>query len=386
MIRAYKMRAYPTKGQEGRANRMLRVHCDIYNACLQERIGAYRRAGVSVTFGMQSAQLKAVREVYPVAAEFSFSAEQRTVRRVDRAFQAFFDRCKRGETPGFPRFKPWQRFNTAEHTAGDGAKWCPTGGCWARAYFQGVGHVKVSEHTRIHGKVKTLALVRDGRRWYVVVTAEQATEPLEPTGRAVGVDVGIARFLTTSDGEIVDNPRYLSASQAELADLQQRYAATNRQSKNLRRAIGKLHRKIRHQRLDFHHQTARRLVDNYDAVAVEDLNVRGMSKRAAPKSNPDSPGQFLPNGGSAKSGLNRSIADVGWAQFTAILRAKAERAERVVIGVNPAHTSIRCHACQTVCVRPKQSTVVCPEHGSIDADLNGAINILGRGMASRDAA
>jgi putative transposase len=386
MNRAYKMRAYPTAGQVAKANRMLRVHCDIYNACLNERIAAYKMSRVSVPYGMQSAQLKAVREVYPAAAEFSFSAEQRTVRRVDRAFQAFFDRIKRGDTPGFPRYKPWQRFNTVDHTAGDGAKWVPTEGRWARAYFQGVGHVKVSEHTHIQGKVKTLSLVRDGRKWFVVVVADQEIEPLAPTGQSVGVDVGIARFLTTSDGEVVRNRRFLAAALDELADLQQRYAATGRRSKNLKRAIGKLHRKIRNQRLDFHHQTARRLVDQYDLIAVEDLNVKGMSKRAAPKPDPVTPASYLPNGGAAKSGLNRNINDVGWAQFTTILYAKAERAGREVVKVNPAHTSIRCHACQATCRRPEQATVVCPTHGPIDADINGAINILGRGMASRAAA
>ena len=160
------MRAYPTTGQQQRATRMLGVHCDIYNACLEERIKAYKMCGVSVSYTMQSAQLCDVRAVDPRAAKYSFSAEQRTVKRVDRTFKAFFARCKRGDTPGFPRFKPWQRFDTVEHTHGDGSKWVPTEGRWARAYFQGVGHLNVDEHTAIVGKVKTLSLVRDGRKWF----------------------------------------------------------------------------------------------------------------------------------------------------------------------------------------------------------------------------
>lgn len=269
------MRAYPTKGQEQRATRMLRVHCDIYNACLEERIKAWKMSGVSVTYGMQSAQLSDVRAVDCRAAEFGFSAEQRTVKRVDRAFKAYFDRCKRGDTPGLPRFKGWRRFDTVDHTAGDGSKWHPTEGRWAKAYYQ---------------------------------------------------------------------------------------------------------------RLDFHHQTARRLVNGYNVIVLEDLNVKNMSKRAKPKPDPDNPGAFLPNGGSAKSGLNRSISDVGWSQFRTILNLKAASAGRRVEFVNPAHTSIRCNVCQATCLRPEQSVVICPEHGPIDADLNGAINILGRGLASSAAA
>ena len=165
-----------------------------------------------------------------------------------------------------------------------------------------------------------------------------------------------------------------------------RYAASGKRSKNLRRAIAKLHRKIKNQRLDFHHQTARGLVNEYDVIALEDLNVKGMSKRAKAKPDTDNPGVFLPNGANAKTGLNRSIADVGWAQFRTILEGKAASAGRRVEFVNPAYTSIRCNACQATCTRPTQGTVICPQHGPIDADLNGARNIYGRGMASRAAA
>ena len=352
------MRAYLTRGQEARANRMLRVHCDIYNACLEERIKAWRMNGISVNYGMQSAQLPAVRQIDPRVAEFSASAEQRTVRRVDRTFKAFFDRCKRGETPGFPRYRSWRRFDTVDHTAGDGSKWTPTEGRWARAYFQGVGHIKVGEHTRVVGTVKQISLVRDGRRWFVVAVATSEVKPLASTGLTVGIDVGIARFATTSDGEIIDNPRFLGRGAAELADLQRR-KALNPTSKNLKRKIGKLHRRVKNQRREFHHQTARRLVDTYDTLAIEDLKVQRMSR----------------------------ITDVGWAQFRTILTAKAENAGRVVIAVNPAYTSIDCHRCGRRCTRPQQDTVVCPTCGSCDADLNGAHNIHKRaGLGSQVAA
>lgn len=372
------MRAYPTRGQETRANQMLRAHCDIYNACLEERIKAYRMNAVSITYAMQSAQLKAVREVDPRCAEFSFSAEQRTVKRVDRAFKAFFERCKRGETPGFPRFKSWRRFNTADHTAGDGSKWTPTDGRWARAYFQGVGQIKVSEHTPITGTVKQLSLVRDGRKWFVIAVATSEATPLPSTGRTIGVDVGINRFAVTSDGEMIANPRFADNVSEELAELQRRLAALGGRSKNLRRQIAKLHRKTKNRRHDFHHQTARRLVNACDTIAVEGLNVKNMSKRAKPRPDTTNPGTWLPNGAAAKTGLNRSIADAGWAQFRTILTAKAESAGRVVIAVNPAYTSIRCHICQTTCTRPTTPTVICPTHGPIDADINGARNVLTR--------
>lgn len=385
-MKTYKFRAYPTDGQINRATRMLRIHCDMYNACVEERIRAYKQCGVSVSFVSQCAQLPYIRAADPVIAEFSAAAQQRTVKRVDRAFQAFFRRCRNDETPGFPRFKPHQRFNTVVHTVGSGARWAQTEGKWARAYFKGVGHIKANEHREVVGKIKTLSLTRDKRKWYVIIVVEDEPEVLEPTGRTVGVDVGIARFLTTSDGEIVGNPRFAKSAADELAELQRRLAARGGRSKNLRRKIAKLHRKVRNQRHDFHHQTARRLVDSCDTIVVEDLKVANMNRRAKPKPDPDKPGAWLPNGAAAKTGLNRSIADVGWASFRTILTVKAENAGRKIIAVNPAHTSIRCHVCQVTCTRPEQSVVVCPEHGSFDADLNGAINILGRGLASSNTA
>jgi putative transposase len=196
--------------------------------------------------------------------------------------------------------------------------------------------------------------------------------------------VGVARFLTTSDGEVVANPRFLDAAQARIADLQRRKHCTRPGSGNrqrLRRALAKEQRKLRNQRRDFHHKTARGLVDTCDILALEQLRVAAMTASAA--GTVQHPGRNV----AAKAGLNRSILDAGWGQFTSILVAKAASAGRQVIFVNPSSTSIACHICGTRCTRPRQEIVVCPTHGELDADLNGARNIatragLGSGQAS----
>lgn len=390
MKRAYKMRAYPTKQQACRSNALLAVHCELYNAALQERRDAWSMAKESISFYTQSAQLSDVRLARPDVALGSASAQQRTLLRLDRSFQAFFRRVKAGETAGYPRFKSRHRFDTVDHTNGNGSKWTPTEGRWAKAYFKGVGTLKVSEHTRVEGQVTQVSLKREnnGRRWYVVVIAEQPPISLEPTGNSVGVDVGIARFLTTSDGQVVGNPRFSKIASGEMADLQQRLAKCKRgsgNSKRLRRRIAKLHRKTKNRRLDFHHKTSRELVNDNDFIAVENLNIQAMSKRAKPRPDSENPGEWLPNGGAAKTGLNRSIADVGWAQFISLLLSKAECAERVVVKVDPAYTSINCHQCNTRCTRPRQDTVICPTCGPMDADINGARNILRAGLGSHES-
>ena len=392
MRRAYKFRAYPTRPQEGRAVALLRDHCDLYNAALEERREAWRKRKVSVSYGTQSAQLKEIRRADPDGqGRHSFTAQQQTLRRLSTVFQGFFGRVKAGAKAGYPRFKPYQRFSQVMFVSGDGSKWEPSGG-GKRAYatFQAVGRVKVKQHREVCGTVKTLAVKREGRRWYVIVTAETEPVPLPGTGREAGVDVGVARFLTTSDGEVVGNPRFLTGSAQVIAGLQRRMARAKPGSGNrrrLRRALAKAHRKVGNQRRDFHHKTARALVDQCDAIALEDLNTAGMTRRPVPRPAPEKPGTFLPNQAAAKAGLNKSILDAGWAQFASILAAKAESAGRRAVFVNPAGTSINCHQCGRRCERPVQKTVVCPEHGAMDADVNGARNIYTRaGLGSGQAA
>jgi putative transposase len=388
--RAYKLRAYPTRPQERRAVRLLADHCELYNAALAERREAWRMRKVSVSYGDQSAQLKAIRAADPDGqGRHSFTAQQQTLRRLNTVFAAYLRRARdakgKQRRVGYPRFKPYQRFDQVLFVAGDGARWNPAdAGRWAHASFQAVGGVKVGQHRPVLGRVRTLQLKREGRRWYVIVVTETGAVPLPSTGRSVGVDVGVARFLTTSDGEVVANPRFLDGAQERIADLQRRKQRARPGSGNrqrLRRALAKEWRKLRNKRRDFHHKTARGLVDTCDTLALEDLRVAAMTASAA--GTVEDPGRNV----AAKAGLNRSILDAGWTQFTSILVAKAESAGRRVVFVHPASTSVDCNACGTICIRPRQDIVVCPSHGELDADRNGARNIaaragLGSGQAS----
>src|SRR6185437_7821851 len=121
--RAYKFRAYPTQPQEGRAARLLADHCDLYNAALEERREAWRMRRVSISYGTQSAQLKDIRRADPDGqGRHSFTAQQQTLRRLNTVFAAFYARAKKSQA-GYPRFKPWSRFNQVRFVAGDGAKW-----------------------------------------------------------------------------------------------------------------------------------------------------------------------------------------------------------------------------------------------------------------------
>jgi putative transposase len=384
MRRAYKFRAYPTRRQEQRARALLDAHRHLYNAALEERRAAWRH-GVTIRYGDQSAQLTEIRRADPSGqGRWSFTSQQQTLRRLDRVFQGFFQRVRAGHKAGYPRFKTATRWSSVDFVDGDGARWRDPEGRWAAARFQGVGQVKVKAHRPVVGRVKTLRLKCEARRWYVIVVAEQQPLPLPATGREIGLDVGVARFAATSDGQVVANPRFLAAIAGELVAAQRGVTRCRPGSGNRRRArrkLAKLHRTLASQRRDFHHQTARRLIDTCDVIAVEDLAITNMTRSAS--GTVQAPGRNV----AAKAGLNRSILDAGWGQFLAILLAKAEGAGRRVVKVNPRDTSIICCLCGARCARPRQDTVVCPVHGGMDADLNGACNILTRaGLGSGRAA
>ncbi|MGW4561566.1 RNA-guided endonuclease InsQ/TnpB family protein [Streptomyces sp. NPDC004561] len=396
MIRAYKFLMRPTVGQQGALAEMLRDHCSLYNGALQERRDAYRHSSkTSIKYGQQSAQLKDIRSFDPERqGRWSFSSQQTTLRRLDKAFAAFFGRVKAGEAPGYPRFRSGKRFDIVDFPKdGDGCRWDATPhDPVTRVRLQGVGHVRVHQHRPVVGKVKTISVKREGRRWYVILTAEQTQpERLATTGSVVGVDMGIANFLADSNGEFVPNPRHGARAAARLEAAQQALSRCKRGSKRRRKAVervARLHRKVRRQRLDHAHKTALGLIREHDFIAHEDLKIRNMSKSPAPKPDPDQPGNWLPNGATAKAGLNRSIADAGWGVFLAILAAKAEGAGRQVIAVDPRNTSRRCPECRHTAKenRPTQEQFHCVSCGhNAHADTVAAINVLRAGLVRRNA-
>ena len=393
MIRAYKFLLRPTKSQAAALTDMLRDHCSLYNGALQERRDAYRHASkTTVRYGDQSAQLKEIRAFDPERqGRWSFSSQQATLRRLDKAFAAFFKRVKAGLTPGYPRFKGVGHFDTVTFPKdGDGCRWDSTPhDRQTRVRLQGVGHIRVHQHRPVQGRIKTISVKREGIRWYVVLACDEVpAESLPSTGAIVGIDMGVAHFLTTSGGEHVANPRFLKAMADELAEAQRHLATfpkrTRQRTKRHRaaaRKVAKLHARIRRQRADFHHKPALALVQEHDVIAHERLNTAGMTRAPAPKADPEQPGGFLPNGAAAKAGLNSSILDAGWAQFLGILANKAESAGRHVIPVDARNTSRTCPDCGHVAKenRPTQARFQCTACGyTANADHVGATNVLKR--------
>lgn len=366
----------------------------LYNAALEERRAAYRRRGLAVRYSDQSAQLRDIRTADPNGqGRWSAGSQQQTLRRLDRAFQAFLRRDVSGRRPGYPRFKGRGWFDTVDWPAlKNGARWDSISHeTITRVYLIGIGHVRVHVHRAVHGVVKMISVKREGRRWYVVLSCDAVpAKPQPATGRAVGIDMGLASFLTTSDGSHIPNARTAETTAGRLAAAQRALGRCQRASKRrrkIRARVAAIHRKTRRQRLDHAHKITLALVKSYDLIACEDLRIANMTRRAAPR--PLGDGKFAPNGAAAKTSLNRGILDAGWGVFLRILAYKAESAGRVLIAVNPAGTSRTCPLCGHCSAgnRVTQAEFRCQAcHHAAHADVNAAINILRAGLARREAA
>ncbi|WP_307832448.1 transposase [Planomonospora sp. ID91781] len=391
MRRSLKFLLRPTARQAAALAACLEDHRQLYNAALEHRRTAYRKAGVTVRYGDQSADLKHVRADDPGGqGRWSFSSQQATLRRLDKAFAAFFDRVKAGRTPGFPRFKGRGRFGTVTWPKdGDGCRWDsqPEHPTATFVRLQGVGHVRVHRHRPVKGRVKTISVQREGNRWFVVLSCDEVpAQPLPATGAAAGIDLGVASLVTTSGGGHTGNPRHLAASADRLAAAQRDLARKQRGSRRRRKAaarVAALHAQVRRQRLDHIHKTALALVRDYDLIVHEALKVANMTRSASGTA--EQPGR----GVAAKSGLNRSILDAGWGVFLTVLAYKAESTGRELIAVEPRNTSRTCARCGHCAKenRLTQAAFACTACGhAAHADVNAAINILRAGLALREAA
>jgi putative transposase len=375
---AYNFRLYPTRKQQERLQWTLDRARELYNAALQERRDAYRMVGKSITYYDQANQLPEIKQDREEYQDIHSQVLQDVLRKVDKAFKAFFARCKRGDTPGFPRYKGKGHFDSFTY---------PQAGFSfthdSRVHLSKIGSIKVKLHREIKGTIKTCTIKREGDCWYVVFACEGEDEPLERNEDAVGIDLGLLHFATLSDGSTIENPRYLRKAEKKLARLQQALARKKRGSQRRKKAgrlVGKAHRKVANQRRDFLHKASRKLVNAYGVIVFEELQPANMSKR--PKPRQDENGTYLPNGAAGKSGLNKSIVDAGWAMFQQFCTYKAANAGRKVLFVNPRYTSQVCSGCGTVKKKEVSERWHSCECGcELDRDLNAALNILALGRS-----
>ena len=365
--KTYQFRIYPTHKQVNRLDEWLGLCCELYNAALDERKSAYRMAGVSLSYEHQCAELPECKEVRPELCEVPSQVLQDVVKRVDLAFDAFFQRVEQGQKPGYPRFK--SRFRYASLTFkqhGNSFQLLPSSQKHrATLVLAKLGHVKMVLHRAIKGTPKTAIVKRTPTgKWFVSISVELEEEltaqPLLHTPEAVGIDVGLKTFAYLSTGEEIANPRFFRTEEVALTRAQRKHSKAPKGSKQRakkRKVVARVHERIGNRRKNFLEQEVCKLIKRFGLLAVEALVVRTMMRN--PK-------------------LAKSIADVSWSQFFARLQAKAEEAGRQVVRVNPAYTSQTCSACGHRQPMPLSVRVYeCPHCGlMLDRDHNASKNIL----------
>src|SRR5215470_11700357 len=250
---------------------MLADFCQLYNAGLEQRIAAYRRGRISVSYKMQADELKGVRCAAPELARWSFSVQQQVLRRLDKTYKAFFARGK-----GFPRFRARARYHAADFRVGDGLTLRKSG----KLGFVGVsGEVKVRWHRQLPSAPKSAILTRQADKWYIVFHVEVA--PVERAGPdSVGVDFGLSNLIALSNRETVERPRWVTRAERELRRRQRQLARCKRSSKTRSKrkaALAKFQGRVAAKRRDHLHKVARNLVTRFGRIGIEDLNIKGLA-------------------------------------------------------------------------------------------------------------
>jgi putative transposase len=316
-----------------------------YNETLALRKNAWESEKKSISLYASQIELTKWKVDKPELNEVFSQVLQNAQLRVDLAFKAFWRRCKTGENPGFPRFKGIGWYDSVTYPQ-SGFRLHPDG-----VYLSKIDRVKIVLHRPIQGTIKTCTVKRTPTgKWFVYFSCEvEKPEPLPKTDKIVGIDLGLITYIQCSDGSKIDKPRFFKEEQKAIA--------------KHKRVLALIHERIKNKREDFCHKASKKLIDKYDFIAHEDLNVKNLIEK---KEN------------------SKNISDAAWSTLIQFLTYKAENAGRTVIAVDPRGTSQRCSQCGAVVSKDLTVRVHhCPHCGfKTGRDLNSALEILRLGLES----
>jgi putative transposase len=365
MRKTFKYRLYPTRAQETILDAQLDECRWLYNHFLEVRKTSYEATQTAPGLYDQQKTIPALKVQRPSLGDVHSQVLQNVAVRIDLAFKAFFRRTKAGDVPGYPRFRGKFRYDSMTFPQ------CPSG-CSVdgdQLVLSKVGTIRVVLHRPLEGTPKTCTLRRSSTgKWYVSFSCEvPEPTPLPANALKVGIDVGLTTFATLSpgpNGEPINNPRFFRTDEKELAKVQRKFAKTQKgtpERRKRRKPVARVHERIAFRRDNFAHQTARRIVNRFGFIAVEDLEVNRMVHNHC---------------------LAKSISDASWSLFFTLLFFKAESAGRRIVKVNPAYTSQQCHRCGYRQKMPLSERIYWCEccKGEWGRDHNASLNVLALGL------
>ena len=361
--KTYKFRLYLTNSQKAVLQQVLDACRFLYNLCLEQRKLAYEELDISLTKIDQLMMLPLLKKEHLFLGKVHSQVLQDVVIRLDKAFDGFFRRVTTGEKPGYPRFKNASRYNSFTFPQ---SGFCIVGN---ELNLSKIGLFPLKMHRAMEGKAKTCSLSRDASgNWYVCFACEVEPKPLPTNEKSIGIDMGLENWAYLSDGRVIENPEFFKKDEKALARAQRKLTPLEKGSAQRRKqgkVVAKIHERIRNRRSNFCHQMSRAIVNEFQYICVEELEVQKMVE-----------------GSPLGHRMARSIADASWDQFCRFLSYKAEDAGRKIGFVNPAHTSQDCSRCG---FREKkklsQRVHTCARCGyTVHRDLNAAENILALGL------
>lgn len=333
-------RLYPDKQQEVKLHYWRKLHKYLYNACLYQRKVEYQRFGRSISYYDQQNALSAFKGCWEEYKELGSHALQATVKRVDFAYKRFFQKLG-----GKPKFKSARNYRGWTYPCKSGWKASSNGGN-GHLILTNLGNIQMRGKARTWGIPTTCTIIWKQGKWYASITVE--CEPIRETGTgAVGLDFGTYHAIAQSNGELVKNPRFLTSTQQKVKKASKRLR--KKQAPNFRKKIkasrrwkkalhkvSKLQQKVTRQRQDWQHKVAAQIVSRNSMVATEKLNLKGLTRKAKTS-----------KGRKQKSGLNRSILDVGIGNIISLLKYKLEDCQGVFVEVptQKVAPSQTCPAC-----------------------------------------
>ncbi len=378
MKRAVKVRLYPNKSQQELLQKHFGATRYIYNRSLALKKYAYQKFGINISANRLIKRLPILKERHEWLKEIDSQTLQQSIRHLDEAFKHFFRRVKKGETPGFPKFKSKkygkQSFAYPQRVKIEGQK----------IYLPKIGWIKAKGlRDDLIGKIKTVTVSYEAYRYYASILLEIEAEPVKINRTPIGIDMGVVYAVTDSDGNHHKIEDYSQGYQKELRKLERYQKALSRKKKGSKRyqkvkiKLARQHKRVSNIRYNFLHQISHTYSENQ--AIVEDLNIKAMTKSA--KGTIENPGKNV----KAKSALNRKILQNSWSLFFKLFEYKTNHN---LIKVDPKYTSQTCSRCGYVDKnnRVTQSRFVCKSCGfTINADINAAKNILARGIHGNNA-
>lgn len=351
MLKAYKYRIYPDQDQQVSLAKSFGCCRWYWNYALSLCQATYKATGKGLSRGYIQGLLPGLKKEYPWLTDAYSQCLQVVALNLSTAYKNFFD--KRSELPNFKSKHGRQSISYPQNVSFDGDY----------IKLPKIGLVYCRRHRDFSGTIKTVTVSKnpDGK-YYVSLLVDDSKElPKTREGKAIGIDVGLTHFAITSEGSKFDNPRYFAKHQRNLKRLQQRLSRKQKGSQNRAKArlkVALVRSKINRCREDFLHKLSRRIVNENQVIAVENLNIKAMVKN---------------------HNLAKAISDVGWGMFTTMLKYKAESEGKIYIEIDRVFPSYNtCSVClNKVGSLPLDVRSWTCKHCSTthDRDINAAVNI-----------